>query len=42
MDLTVRVEYWIKFCMKLTAVISSSNYTDPNIENHTDINIFLK
>jgi hypothetical protein len=26
MDLTLREEYWIKFCMKLIAVISHDNY----------------
>jgi hypothetical protein len=26
MDLTLREEYWIKFCMKLIAVISPDNY----------------
>jgi hypothetical protein len=26
MDLTLREEYWIKFCMKLIAVIFPDNY----------------
>jgi hypothetical protein len=26
MDLTLREEYWIKFCMRLVAVISHDNY----------------
>jgi hypothetical protein len=26
MDITLREEYWIKFCMKLIAVISHNNY----------------
>jgi hypothetical protein len=26
MELTLRVEYWIRFCMKLIAVISPDSY----------------
>jgi hypothetical protein len=29
MDLTLREGYWIKFCMKLIAVISHDNYYSP-------------
>jgi hypothetical protein len=41
MDLTVKVGYLIKCCMKLRAVISQDNYYANNINKHTMLQAHL-